>query len=498
MANPIWSWLRGDDYKTTGAIEQASRAPAEQKFGFTPSSAQVDWQYVNHLVYTADPALYRGLASGDFNSAVFACLSALATGSIEPPLKVFRKDRKGKLNPIDAPLQEFLDDPNPWLEMDELRFWIAWNKHLDGNAYLLKERSGNALTGNVIRLWPVSPTLMRPWTEKDSQEFIDYYRLEVAPGVYEEVPPENVLHFRMGIDDRDTRRGLSPLKRLAREIETDSEATNFSDALLKNFGIPGLVVTTPGDTPMSREQAEALKIRVAESFGSNSRGNVGVLSPGSDMKQFGFNPEQLNLEGLHHGPEARICAVMGVHPAVAMLAVGLEQTANYASLRAVYEAFTERKLVPMWKMDERKWNKRLRPDFSQDKSIIIAHDLTEVRALQEDMDALYARLDMAVQHGWILKDEAREEVGRPPLPDGLGAVPTAAPAPAPLGQGQDGQDNEPPPQNGKAFSSTQIDLERWPELMEGLRALAEPAFTDEVTRHFDDERRRTKRALMSS
>jgi hypothetical protein len=59
-------------------------------------------------------------------------------------------------------------------------------------------------------------------------------------------------------------------------------------------------------------------------------------------------------------------------------------------LRAVYEAFTEHKLVPLWKMDEAKWNKLLRPDFTSDRSIVIMHDLADVRALQEDADSLYA------------------------------------------------------------------------------------------------------------
>ena len=115
------------------------------------------------------------------------------------------------------------------------------------------------------------------------------------------------------------------------------------------------------------------------------------------MRQFGFSPEQLNLEALHNVPETRIAAVMGVPPAVAGLGVGLAQTSNFASLKQVRENFTEVTLIPTWRMDAAKLNKQLDPDFTDDRTVTIAHDLTNVRALQEDEDAKYKRLDEGVR-----------------------------------------------------------------------------------------------------
>ena len=55
--------------------------------------------------------------------------------------------------------------------------------------------------------------------------------------------------------------------------------------------------------------------------------------------------------GCPYQPTTRFDArPMRVPPAVAGLGVGLDQTANFASLKAVYEAFTERVLVPTWRM----------------------------------------------------------------------------------------------------------------------------------------------------
>lgn len=476
-------------------LQQQIAVPLESKF--SPASAAVNWQQVQSLIYTLQrsPDYESG---GDGNSAVFACLMALSVGSIEPPLSVFKKDTKGKREAIpNSPLQAFLDDPNPDLDMLELRFWTTWAKHLDGNAYLLKVRSGNGRTGNPVELWPISPLVMRPWTEKGSGNFIDYYRYERRPGDFEEIPVENVIHFRLGIDDRDPRKGLSPIKRLIREIASDTEATRFADQLLRNFGIPGLVVELPLNSRLTREERLEMKDSVSGAFGSENRGNVGVLSDGATMKQFGFTPEQLNLQALHNVPEARICAVMGVHPAVAFLNVGLEQSANYASLRVVQEAFTERKLVPLWRMDEAKWNKRLRPDFSGDRSIVIAHDLTEVRALQEDADALYDRLDKAVQTGWILPDEARADVGKPPMPDGTGMQALPKPAPVAAPAAEDGQLQPGQPQKARGLES-KAPIDEWPDDLQSLVELAAPGFQRDLQRFQELQQRRVQRALERS
>ena len=38
------------------------------------------------------------------------------------------------------------------------------------------------------------------------------------------MPPEDIVHFRLGIDDKDNRMGAAPLARLVREVAGDEEA----------------------------------------------------------------------------------------------------------------------------------------------------------------------------------------------------------------------------------------------------------------------------------
>lgn len=391
-------------------FQAAWAALTAREVKFTPADPTANWQYVNHLVYTAGTRPYDGDYGGDGNSAVFACLRALAYASIEAPLRVYKLDAKREREPLDEhPILDLFDEPHPELDLNEIRWWSTWARHIDGNAYLMKVRGG---LGQVLELWPISPSVMRPKTERGSNNFIDYYEMDRYDGRGpDRIAVSDVIHFKLGVDPLDVRKGISPLKRLIREIASDGEATRYADALLRNFGTPGLVAKIPSETMLSEKQVGELKQSIANAFGGERRGTVSVLTGGADMAQFGFSPDQMNLKTLHDVPETRIAAVMGVDPLVARLGVGLEQTSNYASARQVRENFTELTVIPMWVMDESKWNRKLRKDFTSDRTISIGHDLTQVRSLQEDENAKYTRIVAAVTAGLLTKEMGLRALG---------------------------------------------------------------------------------------
>ena len=426
---------------------------------FTPASSEVNWQRVETLVH--------GPGAGNdhraYNSAVFACLMTIASAYPEPPLTVMRRKADDKSEKVeDHPLQLLIDAPTPngELSIDEIQFWTAWALHVDGNAYWLKVRSGNAETGNVIQLWPISPTLMTPHTVKDSGDWISWYNYQKAPGVIEAVHVKNVVHYRLGLDDRDMRKGLAPLKNLARSISTDDEADKFIDVLLKNYAVPGLVVIPGEEVNISQDDADVLAGKLSRKFGNDQRGNIAVMSKDVRVEQFGFSPKDLDMSILHRIPEERISAVMGVPAIVAGLGAGLDR-ATYANFKEAREMFTESKLVPQWRANARKLDVSLKRDFTSDRNIYIEHDLTNVRTLQEDEDNKYNRLSVAVGKPFIKRNEARTDIGLDPIPewDTEDAAPPEPP-PAPVVQPQEeqnnGSNNEDQEQTPKA-----IELGKW-------------------------------------
>jgi HK97 family phage portal protein len=490
-------WLRTLWFGSAAGQAAAPAPTTEQKF--TSADPSVNWTRVETLVH--GPGAGNASAGGDSNSAVFACLMAICTSYTEPPLKVMRRQRAGRAQWLqDHPWQALLDQPTPnnELSIEEIWFWTQWAKKVDGNAYWLKVRSGDALTGNVVQFWPTSPAVMRPVTIRGSGDFISYYEMDTGEREPERVPVQNVIHFREGLDDRDHRKGLSSLKRLVRQISTDDEADRFTDALLRNFAVPGLVVTTQ-DPNLDQEGADLIKERVGSNFRSDSRGKIAVLSNGAKVEQFGFSPEQMDLSMLHRIPEERISAVLHVPPIVAGLGAGLEAS-TYSNYKQAREAFTEDTLAPMWRSDAATLNRKLRSDFTSDRNIYVGFDLSDVRALQEDEDKKYARLNLGVQGAtpWIRVNEARSDVGLPP-DDELEAMQmskqqlaqalTDAAANQSDGQGPAGQNDQ-----GKQFAflenkANRALLRAFPELLTTLAQMAQPSLEKDVAALLDEQRR---------
>jgi HK97 family phage portal protein len=526
----IMSYLRGEDFQAPAAIQDASvaddlvRTAAERGLQekFTPASPDADWPRIQQLVMTANTVSpSRG---GDFNSAVFSCLLQLSLGAIEPPLRLYRESAVNKREPVlDHPIYSLLRKPNTFHRARDLWFWVTWALHCDGNAYFLKLRSGHPLTGNVVELWPLSPSICRPYTAKDSSNYIDGYKWWRTPDDEVTEPAQNIIHFRLGVDDRDHRLGLAPIKRLVREVASDDAATRWTDRMLAVGGAASMLVTVPKDTTLTSDQAEEMRQRIEERFTGERVGSVGVLGGGATASRYGFSPQEMDLSSLHNVPETRVCAVIGVHPAVAMLGSGLSQTANYASLREIYIAFTERKLAPLWVSYEDALNSDLLPDFTRQANMLLAFDLSQVRALQENADALWQRVTNAWDKNLLTLDQSlnligleavggeeggkrKNELGAAMASSLFGQQQPGAPGTGPNDQNQgqnqgqgatdSGGGKTTPPKKGAFTRKDAHAVDNWPELMDALINLSEPAFEDDMKAYFDDQRRRVKRTVI--
>lgn len=531
MANPLraaWDYLRGADLQPPRTALPAPAAATktqpvvEQKLYYnTDVGAAIR---LGTLVHGPGASELLGMAYGagqDGNSAVFATLMAICNAYPAAPLRVYRRTTKGSPEIVDNhPLEQLLRRPNPHMTGKELVWWMQWALHVYGNAYWRKVRAGNPLTGNVVELWPVSPATLEPRTTREDRArgmFISHYRHEYETGKYENLPVENVVHFKFGVDDYDHRLGTSPLKRLLREVMTDDEATKFTDNLLHNYAVPGLVAQTQAD--LDEATADAIKQKLSSKFGNGNQGNVAVLDNGMTMQQFGFSPQQMDMKALHNIPETRIAAVFGVPAIVVGLAAGLERS-TFSNVREAREMLFEQKILPSYEFDAARLDLQLLPDFATDPALFCAYDILDVRALQEDENQRWTRLTASLEKGGITRNTYLNELGydpetdedviyvpssvTPTKPEDLAAPPE--PAPAPDQQATDGQATGTTGRgrlrlvgNGSKASAIQPQLtpRDFPELFDALRALAEPALTDELDAYLDNQRQRIKARLLA-
>jgi HK97 family phage portal protein len=506
MPNPIVAWLKGDHLPRRQPVQTTTQSVEQQKLYFYPDflnpsiATQPDINAaikLGTLVHGpgASEMIYQAWHHDDSNSAVFACLSAICTAFPEAPLKVWRETSTGERDhQPDHPLQALLDKPNPNIAREHFWHYVTWCKHVNGNAYVRKIRSGQ---GNIVALWPISPMRIVPVTTKEDALkgiFISWYAYTYDPSKEPElIPPEDIIHFRLGLDDRDLRLGQAPLARLVQEVAGDAEAHKWQTQMLSNGGTVGMLITVPSDSSLTVEQAETMKSDFEQRFGGQNRGRTGVLMGGAAANPYGFSPDQMDMKSLHRIPEERIAAVLRVPAIIAGLGAGLDRS-TYANFREAREMFAEMTLLPLFGFDAATMNMQLVPEFTSDPNISVAFDVTDLRAFQEDEDAKWKRLDLAVKTGWVRPNEARSDVGLPPDLDEDALMNTGQPG-LPGGQQRtevtevDGQ---------KARRAVNVgELDALPEVLQALVELGEPGTEQELEGYLNRQRRTVKRRLVA-
>ena len=370
---------------------------------------------INYATEIGDPAK---------NPIVVAVVGWIARNFPEAPVRVRRLREDGTADTIlpgptgPGAMLRLLERPNPYYS--GVLQWIATVIDLKtrGDAYWVKIRNGPSATDRVLELWWVPWFMIRPYWEPGSGRFIDYY-IYTVDGVGYRVETFNVVHFRDGIDPLNTRRGLSPLASLFREIFTDDEAANFTAVLLKNFAVPGVILAPANTGGVGPKAAPAaVKKTYMETFGGDERGNVMALSAPTDIKVLSWSPEQLNLKALRRIPEERISAVLGVPASVANLGAGLEQNAFTSYTEARRAAYQEA-IVPTQRLAAAEIEVQLLPDWADIEAdpLDVDFDTSKASALQEALDAVWKRNESAATKGLITRATFKQATGQPVKPE---------------------------------------------------------------------------------
>jgi HK97 family phage portal protein len=370
------------------------------------------WRHTGSFNYAG--AVGDGLGS----SLVVACLNAIARQFPEPPLRVFKPDAKGEEKAVRAhPVEVLWRRPNPFMTPELLETYIAIVQHVGGDAYLWKNRS----TGRrPVELWPIAPHLIEPaWPEAGATTTTWITHYDYRPDSRAEpiqIPTEDVVHLRMGLNPDNLRKGWSPLRAGLAEIFTDQESTAFLAALLRNFGVPPVMLAPDvraGSSP-SKEQLAQTKREMEQKFSGERRGGFMLLPAPWVSTKVGYSPADLNLDKLHALPETRIPALLGIPAVCVGLLAGLDR-ATYSNADQLVEYFIESKMVPYWRLVAADLTRQLLPDFESEEDAVLRFDLQDVRALQEDMDNKYTRVLNAYGKGLITMNTGLRELGFPEL-----------------------------------------------------------------------------------
>lgn len=396
-------------------------------YGGSPQGSYVGGSYNSGILRRGLPgAKYDYEAEAGplwLNSAVAICLGWVARNFPEPRLTVERRKGSEWIDNPDHPILEGLETPNRGYDDDVLWAATCLSLKVDGNAYWVKAR---ARSGR-IEYWYVPHWQIRPVWPDTGEVFVSGY-LVTVDGRLVPLKTEDVIHFREGIDPYNERLGLAPLKSCLREVCSDNEAGTYTASILRNMGIPGVVLSPESTTDqIDPDDRPLLASDWKRKFTGEGRGDPLVMSVPLKVTVVGVTPEKMVLDKIRRIPEARICAAIGLDAMVVGLAVGKEGR-TFSNLQEANRHAYENCLMPLQK-SMAKAIQRQSPDLIRDRrKERLVWDYSEVSALREDQTELTKRVIMSYQGGVMQLNEARNRLNLQPLADGdsLLAKPDAA------------------------------------------------------------------------
>jgi HK97 family phage portal protein len=352
------------------------------------------------------------VGDGTSSSTVMAPLLWILRTFPEAPLGVWRINQT---NPASEkreyahPMARLIRRPNKFYTGVSLWTATISDYIVNGNAYWIVVQDKG---GRVAELWWAPASTMTP--HGNETDFITHYEYRPNGGTTFKLANDSVIHFRFGLDPDNARLGRSPLNSVLREVFTDDEAATFTASILRNMGVPGIVISPTGDLEIKPEDAEKAKADIKAKFTGDHRGDPIVMTSATKVEQFGFNPQELLLKDLRRIPEERVSAVLGVPAVVAGLGAGLDRSTftNFAEARV---AAYEQNIIPtQTALAEDLWGQLLpQLETGDTQWIRVGFDHSRVRVLQPDQTEKVKRLDVAVRGGWMERAEARDAIGLP-------------------------------------------------------------------------------------
>ncbi len=356
------------------------------------------------------------------NEIVYACISKRAKAISEAGLMVYDTTGETKERDEQHALAQLIRKPNERVTEEE--FWQISEIYLLIAGFSAWEKEYNRL-GEVINLWPMRPDWCSFYRGQGSPLRAIRYQPYGLPPV--DIPAEKVLIFQYFDPIFPLLKGFSPVMAAYKSIGVDNNATDFLNQFFRDGAqVSGLLKTTQsiGDV-----EGERIRRRWTQQHGGvGNWGQPAVLGSGIEYQQMGLNFRDMQFGDLDARSESRICSVMEVPPILVGAKVGLDRS-TFSNFSEARKAFYEETVTPEWRFMASQVREQLLPDFEDDtESWSVAFDIAQVKALQEDRTASWARAVSAATAGLVTRDEARAEMGLDPI-DEVDVFVGNAPAP---------------------------------------------------------------------
>jgi len=265
-------------------------------------------------------------------SAVFACVTLIASDIAKLCLRLVEQDAHGIWNPTESPsFSPVLRKPNRY--QTRIKFIEQWmvSKLIHGNTYVLKQRDQR---GVVVALYILDPTRVTPLVSTDGGVYYELRRDDLSGQSQDTVtvPAKEVIHDTM-VCLFHPLIGVSPIYACGIAALQGLAIQSNSNKFFSNGSQPGGILTAPGN--INDETALRLKAKFDTEFGGDNVGKVAVLGDGLKYEAMSVNAVDSQLIEQLKWTAETVCSCFHVQPYM----IGVGPPPPYANVEPLLQQY---------------------------------------------------------------------------------------------------------------------------------------------------------------
>lgn len=340
---------------------------------------------------------------------LFASVYRLAAAVSNIGVRVLNRDTKDVARGKKAKaVARVLEDPNPddtyldFLEQNIVHLLLG------GEATIEKARAGS----EVVELWPWNPARVAPVPDESGRRRVAGFRFVGASGRSVFLPPSEVVHVRV-YNPNNPLRGMSAAAPIWPDIQGDQHAARHNRSVLENgMRVGGILQPTDGDLGDPEFKRLDAQVR-ARHRGPDKSGRLLLLPFGMNFTPDGATNRDMEFLGLRKFAREIASGAVGTPPMI----IGNFDSATYANAGEQLRGFWDYVGRPLLRRILLALTKHwIRPDV--DEGLTLDVDMAAIDALVDSQSTRVTNTNAMLASGAITINEARRELGRPPIPDG--------------------------------------------------------------------------------
>ncbi len=330
-----------------------------------------------------------------YHGWVYACVRAIAEETADLKLQLFKRNGQSSFDLVEQhPVLDLLYKVNPIYTSYLL--WEATSAYLEltgENFWYLAGQSKNP-----SEIWVLRPDWVNIKDTKNS--IIESYEYGPPGNSKITIPFENIIHFK-DFNPNNWHRGFGTVRAADKAVATDEFAADYNKNFFYNSAMPAGALKT--DQNLDEDQQQELRDTwEAVHRGEKKAWKVAILTAGIEWQDIGMNRKEMDfIEGRKMSRDEIIAMYRVPKPLLA-----ISDDVNRAAAREARAVFLENVITHKMRRICSFLNEFLLPRYGDDSLFFNFED-----PIPNDETATLAKYDSALKHGWMTRNEVREEEG---------------------------------------------------------------------------------------